>query len=49
MEKMNYKYKFEVKGVPIIRIFNVTVKLPEEFDDSEDEGVFLLNSSSNIE
>ena len=25
------------------------MKLPEEFDDSDDEGAFILNSSSNIE
>ena len=48
MEKMNYKYKFKGDGMPMIRIFSINVKLPEEFDDSEEEGIFL-NSSSNIE
>ena len=48
MEKMNYKYKFKGDGMHMIRIFSINVKLPEEFDDSEEEGIFI-NSSSNIE
>ena len=32
-EKMNYKYKFGVeKDLPLLRILNFSIKLPEEFE-----------------
>ena len=30
-EKMNYKYKFGGKDMPILRIYSVSIKLPDEF------------------
>lgn len=48
MDKMNYKYKFEADGMPIIRILSITVKLPEDMEESDEEEYFV-HSSTNIE
>ena len=45
---MNYKYKFEADGMPIIRILSITVKLPEDMEESDEEEYFV-HSSTNIE
>ena len=48
MERMNYKYKFEAEGMAMIRIVNISIKLPEDMEDSDEEE-FFVHSSTNIE
>jgi hypothetical protein len=31
---MNYKYRFDGQGMPVVRISSIAVKLPEEFEES---------------
>ncbi len=47
---MNYKYKFNLsQEIPLLRIYSFTVKLPEEFEESEEEEYIVGTNSTIVE
>ena len=46
---MNYKYKYgDMNEIPLLRIFDFSIRLPQEFEESEDEEFIIENNSTIV-
>lgn len=43
---MNYKYRYPLDSLPLVRLYGLKISIPEEFEESDDD--FIVESSSNI-
>lgn len=43
---MNYKYRYPLDCLPMVRLYGFKISIPQEFEESDDE--FIVESSSNI-
>lgn len=50
IESMNYKYKYPLDlPIPLLRIHQFKIDLPEEFEESDEEEYFIASKSTIVE
>lgn len=46
---MNYKYKYgDMNEIPFLRILDFSIRLPQEFEESEGEEFIIENNSTIV-